>query len=149
MSSLVDKSLVVAEDTGSALGYRLLETMRQYVQEKLVESGEAHHTRTRHRDHDMAIALAIDGVRVDHSDRVDEVDLDLDNLRAREQPGLEGEQVTDEKGVLSQHRSKRRSSVMAPARTASRNGCRVAAVQSRSSTPRRTAPLDVPAGYGR
>ena len=81
LSSLVDKSLVMAEDTGARTRYRLLETMRQYAQEKLAESGEADVTRRRHRDHYAAMAAALDGVCVDHSDRVDQADLDLDNLR--------------------------------------------------------------------
>ncbi len=41
LSLLVDKSLVVADDTGAGMRYRLLETVRQYAQEKLGESGEA------------------------------------------------------------------------------------------------------------
>ena len=41
LSLLVDKSLVIAEDTGGRMRYRLLETVRQYAQEKLGESGEA------------------------------------------------------------------------------------------------------------
>ncbi|MEB4211154.1 helix-turn-helix transcriptional regulator [Mycobacterium sp. 94-17] len=48
---LVDKSLVVAEDNGTRMRYRLLETVRQYAQEKLGESGEADQVRTRHRDY--------------------------------------------------------------------------------------------------
>ena len=40
LALLVDKSLVVAENTGRTR-YRLLETVRQYAQEKLGESGEA------------------------------------------------------------------------------------------------------------
>ncbi|MDP7725236.1 LuxR family transcriptional regulator [Mycobacterium sp. TY814] len=55
LSLLVDKSLVVAFETGtdtdSGMRYTLLETVRQYAQEKLGESGEAEQTRTRHRDY--------------------------------------------------------------------------------------------------
>jgi tetratricopeptide (TPR) repeat protein len=43
--SLVDKSLVVAEESGR---YRLLETLRQYAQEKLAASGEAAALARRH-----------------------------------------------------------------------------------------------------
>ena len=39
LGSLVDKSLVVAEPTGSALRYRLLETIRQFAAERLAEVG--------------------------------------------------------------------------------------------------------------
>ena len=39
LGSLVDKSLVVAEPTGAALRYRLLETIRQFAAERLAEAG--------------------------------------------------------------------------------------------------------------
>ena len=41
LTLLVDKSLVVVENTGGRTRYRLLETVRQYALEKLAESGEA------------------------------------------------------------------------------------------------------------
>ena len=41
LTLLVDKSLVVADDSGGRTRYRLLETVRQYALEKLGESGEA------------------------------------------------------------------------------------------------------------
>ena len=40
LGSLVDKSLVVAEPAGSALRYRLLETIRQFAAERLAEAGD-------------------------------------------------------------------------------------------------------------
>ena len=40
LGSLVDKSLVVAEPTGGAFRYRLLETIRQFAAERLAEGGE-------------------------------------------------------------------------------------------------------------
>jgi predicted ATPase/class 3 adenylate cyclase len=40
LGSLVDKSLVVAEATGGAIRYRLLETIRQFAAERLVELDE-------------------------------------------------------------------------------------------------------------
>lgn len=58
LSLLVDKSLVVADDTGDGMRYRLLETVRQYAQEKLGESGEADRVRTRHRDYYAQTAAA-------------------------------------------------------------------------------------------
>jgi non-specific serine/threonine protein kinase len=47
---LVDKSLVVVHSEGTASRYRLLETIRQYGAEKLVENGQEAPTRRRHRD---------------------------------------------------------------------------------------------------
>jgi len=60
LALLVDKSLVVADESGSRTRYRLLETMRQYALEKLSESGEADAVRTRHRDHYTALAALLD-----------------------------------------------------------------------------------------
>ena len=56
LTLLVDKSLVVADDSGGRTRYRLLETVRQYALEKLGESGEADAVRARHRDHYTAMA---------------------------------------------------------------------------------------------
>ncbi|MCV7167087.1 LuxR family transcriptional regulator [Mycobacterium stomatepiae] len=80
---LVDKSLVVAEDTGAGMRYRLLETVRQYAQEKLMESGEADDARTRHRDYYAATAthLAARG-RPDDEPLIDWADTEMENLRA-------------------------------------------------------------------
>ena len=57
---LVDKSLVVAEDSQHGTRYRLLETVRQYAQEKLHESREGDDVRCRHRDHYTAMAALLD-----------------------------------------------------------------------------------------
>jgi predicted ATPase/class 3 adenylate cyclase/DNA-binding CsgD family transcriptional regulator len=48
LSQLVDRSLVQAEDAGGPVRYRLLETMRQYAGDRLVDAGEAIPTRDRH-----------------------------------------------------------------------------------------------------
>jgi len=49
LSSLVDKTLIVAETTGKAPArYRLLETIREYALEKLNEAGESTRLRDRH-----------------------------------------------------------------------------------------------------
>jgi predicted ATPase/class 3 adenylate cyclase len=55
-SALVDKSLVVVEDLGSQARYRLLETVRQYARDKLLEAGEAAVWRSRHRDWHLELA---------------------------------------------------------------------------------------------
>jgi predicted ATPase/class 3 adenylate cyclase/DNA-binding CsgD family transcriptional regulator len=84
LSLLVDKSLVVAENTGGPTRYRLLETVRQYALEKLGESGEADAVRTRHRDHYAALAAQLDTPgRLWGKERSSEdVELEIDNLRA-------------------------------------------------------------------
>jgi len=50
LTSLVDKSLLVAELSGEHSRYTLLETVRQYAREKLSESGGVEDVRRRHRD---------------------------------------------------------------------------------------------------
>ncbi len=50
LSSLIDKSLVLMEQRSGEARYRLLETMRQYGQEKLRQAGEVAAMRRRHCD---------------------------------------------------------------------------------------------------
>ena len=47
---LVDKSLVVVDDRGGETRYRLLETVRQYGWDRLVEAGESARAERQHRD---------------------------------------------------------------------------------------------------
>jgi predicted ATPase/DNA-binding CsgD family transcriptional regulator len=83
LALLVDKSLVVAENTTGATRYRLLETVRQYAQEKLGESGEAAAVRSRHRDHYTSMAASLDApARSDYHQRVEQADEEMDNLRS-------------------------------------------------------------------
>ena len=56
LTSLVDKSLVLAETQRGEARYRLLETMRQYGWDKLQESGEVNDFRGRHRDWYLTLA---------------------------------------------------------------------------------------------
>ncbi len=56
LTSLVDKSLVVSEAAGAATRFHLLETVRQYARDRLLESGEGERWRDRHRDHFLAVA---------------------------------------------------------------------------------------------
>ena len=51
LPALVDKSLVVAEETGGIVRYRLLETLRQYGRDRLDEEGDADAWRRRHAEH--------------------------------------------------------------------------------------------------
>ena len=83
LAQLVDKSLVVADGTGGRTRYRLLETVRQYALEKLGESGEADAVRSRHRDHYTAMATQLDApAATGHQQRVEEIEAEIDNLRA-------------------------------------------------------------------
>ena len=49
LPSLVDRSLVVAEPRGMSTRYRLLETVRAYADQRLIDAGEAAEIRDRHR----------------------------------------------------------------------------------------------------
>ena len=51
LAHLVDKSLVVKQDPGGVARYTMLETVREYAREKLVDSGEASTLRRRHFDY--------------------------------------------------------------------------------------------------
>jgi predicted ATPase/class 3 adenylate cyclase/DNA-binding CsgD family transcriptional regulator len=83
LSLLVDKSLVVTEKTKRRTRYRLLETVRQYAQEKLGESGEVDAVRTRHRDYYCDVVAAIEGqcVGIDQ-ELLERAATEIDNLRA-------------------------------------------------------------------
>ncbi|HWS93847.1 MAG TPA: hypothetical protein VN306_15575, partial [Mycobacterium sp.] len=83
LTLLVDKSLVVADDTGGRMRYRLLETVRQYALEKLGESGEADTVRARHRDYYTELAGLLDApAATGHQRRVEQIEAEIDNLRA-------------------------------------------------------------------
>jgi len=59
LTQLVNKSLVIVErEQGEETRYRLLETIRQYVREKLLEAGaaEAEQVRDRHLDYFLSLA---------------------------------------------------------------------------------------------
>jgi predicted ATPase/class 3 adenylate cyclase/DNA-binding CsgD family transcriptional regulator len=83
LTLLVDKSLVVTDDSGARTRYRLLETVRQYALEKLGESGDADAVRTRHRDHYTAMAAVLDApAGSDYEQRLEQANIEIDNLRA-------------------------------------------------------------------
>jgi hypothetical protein len=79
ISLLVDKSLVLAEHTGGATRYRLLETVRQYALEKLGQSGEADAVRARHRDYYTSLAALR---RAGREQLIEQAETEIDNFRA-------------------------------------------------------------------
>jgi predicted ATPase/class 3 adenylate cyclase/DNA-binding CsgD family transcriptional regulator len=83
LTLLVDKSLVIAENTTGRTRYRMLEMVRQYALEKLGESGEADTIRARHRDHYTLMATALDTPpHEEHDVLLAKADSEIDNLRA-------------------------------------------------------------------
>jgi len=87
LSSLVDKSLVVAERTADSMRYRLLETIRQYcAQELLRAEGDAGvaQIRSRHADYYLALAQTAAPALMSRGQRdwFRRLDAEWDNLRA-------------------------------------------------------------------
>lgn len=81
---LVTKSLVVAETDRTASRYHMLETIRQYAQEKLDESGEAQRLRDRHLEFFAVLARQAEP-KFDGSEQllwVERLETEHENVRA-------------------------------------------------------------------
>jgi predicted ATPase/class 3 adenylate cyclase len=61
LASLVARSLVVADDTGPETRYRLLETIRQYGEERLAEAGDTDRLRRRHAEYFIEFVRVVRG----------------------------------------------------------------------------------------
>ncbi len=55
LARLIDKSLLMADEGSTEARYRMLETIRDYAQERLAETGDASATYGRHRDWFVAL----------------------------------------------------------------------------------------------
>jgi predicted ATPase/DNA-binding SARP family transcriptional activator len=86
LGRLVDKSLVIVESDSDVdeTRYRLLETIRQYALEKLVEAGEASVIRDRHLDFYLSLAEESEPHLFGHESIlwINRLDKELDNIRA-------------------------------------------------------------------
>ncbi|HEY3522310.1 MAG TPA: tetratricopeptide repeat protein [Candidatus Limnocylindrales bacterium] len=85
LSRLVDKSLVVADTAADEARYRMLETIREYARDRLIESGEAEAILRRHRDWFLALVekAAPEFFRgVESATWLERLDREHDNLRA-------------------------------------------------------------------
>ena len=84
LASLCDKSLVSAEPAGSTVRYRILETVRQYGRDRLLEGGDCELWRDRHLDHFLAFAEEAEQelTKQDQQSWFDRVEREHDNLRA-------------------------------------------------------------------
>jgi predicted ATPase/DNA-binding SARP family transcriptional activator len=91
---LVEKSLVQVEPMAGEHRYRLLETMRQYARERLVEAGEHDEAQRRHRAWYLALAKAEDPTPTGGGSRPRWLERDHDNLRAALASGLEHDPQT-------------------------------------------------------
>jgi predicted ATPase len=93
LSQLVNKSLVtVVSETGSGMRYRMLETIRQYAQEKLLEAGSAKTARDRHLQYFVELAgkVDIEFRGPNQATITDRLEADLDNLYLALNWSLEG-----------------------------------------------------------
>ncbi|MDE2502015.1 MAG: hypothetical protein KGL18_03415, partial [Burkholderiales bacterium] len=84
VDSLVDKSLVLAERSGAATRYRMLETLRDYARAKLEASGDAAATARRHCEHYWSLAKQIRNGLFGGAQQAEWArrgEADLDNLR--------------------------------------------------------------------
>ncbi len=81
---LVDKSLVIVEDQDGESRYRMLETIRQYARDKLLESGEAQQIRARHADFFLKFAEQAEPklLGADQLLSLNRLEAEHDNLRA-------------------------------------------------------------------
>jgi predicted ATPase/class 3 adenylate cyclase len=98
LSSLVDKSLVVVENNVER--YRMLETIRQYAQERLRASGEEPAVRERHFAYYSALAERLEPAVLGgagQKEALDALEADHDNLRSALTWALE----TPERGDLA------------------------------------------------
>ncbi|MFD4179809.1 protein kinase [Rhodococcus sp. NPDC058514] len=82
VASLVDKSVLMREESGTTVRFRLLETLRDYGREKLQQSGEYPEMVRRHRDWYERLVLA------GEDDWISPRQLDWIARLAREQPNL-------------------------------------------------------------
>jgi predicted ATPase len=83
LAGLVDKSLVIADRSGGGTRYRLLETIRQYAEERLVATGGAEGVREAHATYFGRFARAA-GRRLWSAEKmawVARIEPELDNLR--------------------------------------------------------------------
>ena len=92
---LVSKSLVNVEEQAGQSRYRFLETIRQYALEKLAESGQVTEARNRHLDYFLSYADHAEPATfsLERPERLDQLELEHDNLRAALEWGTENQPV--------------------------------------------------------
>ncbi len=97
LTSLCDKSLVVAEQRQGATRYRLLETVRQYARDRLLEGGDGATWRERHLAHYLALAEEFEPQLrgPEQTEWLERQEAEHDNERAALQLGLESEDGAD------------------------------------------------------
>ena len=84
LTSLADKSLVLAEQNDGDYRYRLLETVRQYAQDRLLDSGVDQAVRNRHHGYYLALAEEAEPklVGAEQIEWLQRLEVEHENLRA-------------------------------------------------------------------
>jgi predicted ATPase/class 3 adenylate cyclase/DNA-binding CsgD family transcriptional regulator len=96
MEQLINKSLVIAEEMGHEARYHMLETIKQYAHEKLLESGEDKTLQQKHADWFLKLAEDAEHGLLFRNNSVkwlDRVEHDLDNFRSALAWLLQTEQI--------------------------------------------------------
>ena len=98
LEQLVNKSLVVTEESGPQMRFSLLETIRQYAREKLLDSGVTEVKRARSRHLNYFVKMAEAAVAHENGPEVvevlDELELEQDNLRAAVEWSIENDPLS-------------------------------------------------------
>ena len=83
LEQLINKSLVLMEEHQSETRYSMLETMRQYANEKLAESGESDTLRDRHLEYFLNLAETAEPhlIRPEQLEWLAKLDADYENIR--------------------------------------------------------------------
>lgn len=83
LTKLISKSMVITGEVGNELRYHMLETIRQYANEKLVESGESDALRDRHLEYFLNLAETAEPhlIRPEQLDWLPVLETDYENLR--------------------------------------------------------------------
>jgi tetratricopeptide (TPR) repeat protein len=93
LSQLVNKSLVTVDEEGDEPRYRLLETIRQYARDKLLETGEAAEMRNRHLDYYVQLSENSEGELFGTMalNWVNRLEAEYDNLRTAIEWGMDND----------------------------------------------------------
>ena len=91
LTQLVNKSLATMDEEGDEPRYRLLETVRQYARDKLMESGEVEQMRNRHLDYFVQLAEYAEQELLEASALhwINRLEAESDNLRTAFEWGME------------------------------------------------------------
>jgi predicted ATPase/class 3 adenylate cyclase len=91
LAQLINKSLVTMDEFDAGTRYHLLETVRQYAHEKLLEAGEEERVRDRHLDFFLQLTEAAESKLIGREmiACLDQFEVEQDNLRAALEWALE------------------------------------------------------------